>query len=72
MAVRGRRTDDGGDNTLIVVHENNSAWTFHGLGAPGVKISKADAVTWAGGILSTTKATLRSGVSHCWTAGRRN
>jgi hypothetical protein len=58
MAVQGRRTDDGSDNTLIVVHENNGAWACHGLGASGVKISKTDAVTWARGILSATKTTL--------------
>ncbi len=58
MAVQGGRTDDGSDNTLIVVHENNGAWTFHGLGAPSVKILKVDAVALARGIFSATKATL--------------
>jgi hypothetical protein len=50
MAAQGRRTDDGTDSTLVVVHENDGSWTLHGLGAPGVRISKSDAVEIAQGI----------------------
>ncbi|MGH3695093.1 MAG: hypothetical protein ACRDRX_14085 [Pseudonocardiaceae bacterium] len=57
MAVQGRRTDDGSGNTLVVVHENDGAWTFHGLGAPGVKVSRADAIGIARGIFVATKST---------------
>ncbi len=54
MAVQGRRTDDDTDNTLIVVHENDGSWTFHGLGAHGVTITRADAIGIAHGILGAT------------------
>ncbi|MGH3755518.1 MAG: hypothetical protein ACRDRP_23050 [Pseudonocardiaceae bacterium] len=57
MAVVGRCTDDGSDNTLLVVHENNGQWTFHGLGAHGVRISRDDAIGIARGILAATRST---------------
>ena len=41
----GRRTDSGERCSLLVINELNGAWTFHGLGAPGVKLSQADMVT---------------------------
>ncbi|MGH4009550.1 MAG: hypothetical protein ACRDTH_15600 [Pseudonocardiaceae bacterium] len=31
----GRSTDDGSRTTLLVIHEIDGSWTFHGLGAPG-------------------------------------
>jgi hypothetical protein len=34
-----------------VIHELDGGWTFHGLGAPGVKLSKADMVALARSIL---------------------
>lgn len=37
MTAQGQRCDDGSDHTLVVVHENDGRWTFHGLGAPGVR-----------------------------------
>jgi hypothetical protein len=43
----GRRTDSGERCTLLVIHELDGGWTFHGLGAPGVKLSKANMVTLA-------------------------
>ena len=51
MTVRGRRTDDGSMCTLLVIHEIDGAWTFHGLGAPGVTLSKAGMVALAESIL---------------------
>ncbi|HZA16187.1 MAG TPA: hypothetical protein VE645_04710 [Pseudonocardiaceae bacterium] len=45
LTTRGRSTDDGSWTTLLVINELNGAWTFHGLGAPGVKLSQADMVT---------------------------
>ncbi len=51
MAAQGRCSDDGSDHTLLVVHENDGSWSFHGLGATGVKISRADATALAQGIL---------------------
>ncbi len=55
MAVQGQRCDDGSDHTLLVVHENDGRWTIHGLGAPGVRISKADAIGIAQGIIWAAK-----------------
>ena len=45
LTTRGRRTDDGSWTTLLLIHELDGAWTIHGLGAPGVKLSQADIVT---------------------------
>ncbi len=47
----GRRTDSGERCTLLVIHELDGGWTLHGLGAPGVKLSKADMVALAESIL---------------------
>jgi hypothetical protein len=51
MAVQGRCTDDGSRCTLLVIHELDGAWTFHGLGAPGVRLSAVDMVELATAIL---------------------
>ena len=55
MAVQGRSTDDGSRCTLLLVHELDGSWTFHGLGAPGVKLSKADTVALAESILERSR-----------------
>ncbi len=55
MAAQGRRSDDGSMSTLLVVHENDGSWSFHGLGAPGVKVSKSDATALAQGILTAAE-----------------
>ncbi len=47
----GRRTDSGERCTLLVIHELDGGWTLHGLGAPGVKLSKADTIALAESIL---------------------
>ncbi|MGH3972881.1 MAG: hypothetical protein ACRDS9_06105 [Pseudonocardiaceae bacterium] len=54
-AARGKSTDDGSRTTLLVVHEFDGAWTFHGLGAPGVKLSQADTITLAESILAACR-----------------
>jgi hypothetical protein len=51
LRAMGKRTDNGTRTTLLLVHESNRCWTFHGLGAPGVTLSEADAVTLAESIL---------------------
>ena len=51
LAVQGRCTDDGSKCTLLLVHELDGSWTFHGLGAPGVTLSKADTVALVESIL---------------------
>ncbi len=51
----GRRTDSGERCTLLVVNELDGAWTIHGLGAPGVKLSQADMVTLVESILERAR-----------------
>ncbi|MGH3976002.1 MAG: hypothetical protein ACRDS9_22125 [Pseudonocardiaceae bacterium] len=46
---------DGGKTTLLVVHELDDSWTFHGLGAPGVKLSKANTIALAESILERVR-----------------
>ncbi len=53
--AQGRNTEDNRTSTLLVVHENDGSWTFHGLGVPGVKISESDAVDLAQGILTVAQ-----------------
>jgi hypothetical protein len=47
----GRRTDDRSDCTLLVVHEADGSWAIHGLGAPGVRLPKAEMIALAEKIL---------------------
>ncbi|MGH3974711.1 MAG: hypothetical protein ACRDS9_15480 [Pseudonocardiaceae bacterium] len=54
LRASGKSTD-GSRATLLVVHENDGAWTFHGLGAPGVTLSKADTVALAESILERAR-----------------
>ena len=51
VTALGRRTDSGERCTLLVINEIDGSWSFHGLGAPGVKLSKADTVALAESIL---------------------
>ena len=51
LTARGRRTDDSTMCTLLVIHELDGAWTFHGLGAPGVRLSAVDMVELTTAIL---------------------
>jgi hypothetical protein len=45
LVTQGQRSDDGSSTTLVIIHENGS-WSIHGLGAPGVTLSKADMIRW--------------------------
>ncbi|MGH3896916.1 MAG: hypothetical protein ACRDTA_01430 [Pseudonocardiaceae bacterium] len=51
LRAMGKSTDNGTRATLLLVHEHDRCWTFHGLGAPGVKLSEADTVALAASIL---------------------
>jgi hypothetical protein len=51
LTAHGRRTDDGSRCTLLVINELDGAWTFHGLGAPGMRLSAIDMVELATVIL---------------------
>ena len=55
LTTRGRSTDDGSLTTLLLVHELDGSWTFHGLGAPGVTLSKADTVALVEQILERAR-----------------
>jgi hypothetical protein len=55
LTAQGRRTDDDSRCTLLVINEADGSWSFHGLGAPGVKLSRADATTLAQGIVKAAK-----------------
>ena len=55
LTAQGRRTDDGTMCTLLVIQETDGAWSFHGLGAPGVKLSQADMVTLVEQILERAR-----------------
>lgn len=55
MVAQGRNADDNRRSSLLVVHENDRSWTFHGLGVAGVKISQSDAVDLAQGILKVAQ-----------------
>jgi hypothetical protein len=35
LHAQGRSTDDNSKCTLLVIHEADSSWAIHGLGAPG-------------------------------------
>ncbi len=55
LQAQGHRTDDGSMCTLLVVNEADGSWTIHGLGAPGVKVSKADTIALAEAILERAR-----------------
>lgn len=51
LTAHGRRTDDRSRTTLLLIHELDGTWSFHGLGAPGVQVTKADVIALAESIL---------------------
>lgn len=51
LVMQGRHTDDGAWCALTVVHETDGAWTIHGLGATGVRLSAVDMVELVTAIL---------------------
>jgi hypothetical protein len=55
LHAQGRRTDDNSCCTLLVIHEANSSWAIHGLGAPGVRLSKAEMIALAEKILGRAR-----------------
>jgi hypothetical protein len=52
LHAQGRRTDDRSHCTLLVIHEADGSWAIHGLGAPGVRLSKAEMIALAEAILA--------------------
>ncbi len=55
MTTQGRRTDDNTDHTLLVIHEGGGSWTIHGLGAPGVRLTRDRMVVLAETILQRAR-----------------
>ena len=55
MHAQGRRTGDDSRCTLLVIHEADSSWVIHGLGAPGVRLSKAEMIALAEKILERAR-----------------
>jgi hypothetical protein len=51
LVAQGYRSDDHSTATLLIIHENNGSWAIHGLGAPGVTLSKTDRIAVAEPIL---------------------
>jgi hypothetical protein len=51
LVAQGHRSDDHSTATLLIIHEDNGSWTIHGLGAPGVTLSKTDMIAVAESIL---------------------
>jgi hypothetical protein len=54
LVIQGHRSDDHSTATLLIIHENGS-WTIHGLGAPGVTLSKTDMIAVAESILERVR-----------------
>ncbi len=50
--AQGHRTDYGTASPLLIVHEADGSWSFHGLGAPAVKLSQADTIAMVESILA--------------------
>ena len=55
LNAQGRRTDDNSCCTLLVIHEADGSWAIHGLGAPGVRLSKAEMIALAESILDRAR-----------------
>jgi hypothetical protein len=55
IVAQGQRSDDGSTATLVIIHEENGSWSIHGLGAPGVTLSKTDITAVAESILGRVR-----------------
>jgi len=55
LHAQGRRTDDNSRCTLLVIYEADGSWAIHGLGAPGVRLSKAEMIALAESILGRAR-----------------
>ncbi len=55
ITALGRRTDSGERCTLLVIHEFDGSCKLPGLGAPGVRLSEADAVALCESILERVR-----------------
>jgi len=55
LQAEGHRTDDDSLCTLLVIHETDGRWTIHGLGAPGVRLTRDKIVALAESILKRAR-----------------
>jgi hypothetical protein len=47
LQAPGHRTDDNSHHTLLIINETHGSFTIHGLGAPGVRLTRDVMVTVA-------------------------
>ncbi|MDO3651355.1 hypothetical protein, partial [Nocardia mangyaensis] len=40
LTAQGRRSDDNSNHTLLIINEADGSWAIHGLGAPGVRLTR--------------------------------
>ncbi|MGH3754657.1 MAG: hypothetical protein ACRDRP_18560 [Pseudonocardiaceae bacterium] len=56
LHAQGHRTDDTDSRcTLLVIHEADGSWAIHGLGAPGVRLTKDKMINLAEAILKAAR-----------------
>jgi hypothetical protein len=55
VTAPGHRTDDDSACTLLIINEMDGAWTIHGLGAPGVRLTRDVMVNLAEAILRVAR-----------------
>ncbi|MGH3807908.1 MAG: hypothetical protein ACRDRU_15045 [Pseudonocardiaceae bacterium] len=53
--AQGHRTDDRSYCTLLVIHQADGSWAIHGLGAPGIRLPKAEMIALAEKILARAR-----------------
>jgi hypothetical protein len=55
LQAPGHRTDDNTPHTLLIINEVDGSWVIHGLGAPGVRLTRDVMVTVAESILKRAR-----------------
>lgn len=55
LTAQGHRTDDNTRCTLLVIHEPDGRWAIHGLGVPGVRLTRDVVVGLAEQILERAR-----------------
>lgn len=56
LIAQGHRSDDRSTATLLIIYEEDGSWSIHGLGAPGVRLSKSDMIALAESILARARS----------------
>ncbi|MGH3753369.1 MAG: hypothetical protein ACRDRP_11835 [Pseudonocardiaceae bacterium] len=55
LTAQGHCTDDNSDHTLLIINEADGSWAIHGLGAPGVRLTRDVMITLAAQILERAR-----------------